>query len=54
MPKTRVLIADDHALVAEGLARLLCSEYEIVGISRNGRALLDDTLRGLRRIHKLL
>ncbi|MGC2401710.1 MAG: hypothetical protein WA510_18085 [Acidobacteriaceae bacterium] len=49
-----MLIADDHALVAEGVARLLSSEYELVGISPNRRTLLDDTLRGLRSIHKLL
>ena len=45
MAKPRVLIADDHALVAEGLARLLSSEYEIVGISSNGRSLLTDATR---------
>ena len=45
MPKARVLLADDHALMAEGMARLLSAEYEIVGISRNGRALLSDALR---------
>lgn len=45
MPKARILIADDHALVAEGLAKLLAAEYEVVGISRNGRALLDDVKR---------
>lgn len=45
MPKARVLIADDHALMAEGMARLLSTEYEIVGISMNGRALLSDALR---------
>ena len=41
----RVLIADDHALVAEGLSRLLQTEYEVVGIAVNGRALVADAAR---------
>ena len=45
MARARVLIADDHALMAEGMARLLSTEYEIVGISMNGRAVLSDSLR---------
>jgi DNA-binding NarL/FixJ family response regulator len=44
MSKARVLIADDHALVAEGLKSLLEDHYEIVGISPNGRRLLVDAL----------
>jgi DNA-binding NarL/FixJ family response regulator len=42
MYKPRILIADDHALVAEGLKGLLAESYEIVGISPNGRSLLAD------------
>lgn len=42
MSKARVLIADDHALVAEGLKSLLADEYEIVGISPDGRCLVRD------------
>jgi DNA-binding NarL/FixJ family response regulator len=42
MPKRRVLIADDHALVAEGLKSLLLEKYDVVGISPNGRRLLAD------------
>lgn len=42
MSKARVLIADDHALVAEGLKSLLADEYEIVGISPDGRRLVRD------------
>jgi DNA-binding NarL/FixJ family response regulator len=45
MDKPRVLIADDHALFAEGMARLLAADYDVVGISSNGRVLLDDALR---------
>jgi len=40
MSKARILIADDHTLMTEGLRRLLESEFEIVGTATNGRALL--------------
>lgn len=39
--KARVLIADDHAMVAEGIATVLSPLCEVVGIVHNGRALLD-------------
>src|SRR5215467_14619397 len=39
--RTRVLIADDHNLVAEACGRLLEPEFEVVGIVNSGRALLD-------------
>lgn len=42
MSKPRVLIADDHSLVAEGLGSLLAAYYDVVGISDNGRRLLVD------------
>lgn len=38
--RTRVLIADDHTLLAEACANLLQPEFEVVGIVNNGRALL--------------
>lgn len=41
MSSRRVLIADDHALFAEALAKLLSRNYEVVGVAANGRALLD-------------
>jgi DNA-binding NarL/FixJ family response regulator len=37
----RILIADDHALVVEGLRKLLEGEFEVVGTVDNGRALLS-------------
>jgi DNA-binding NarL/FixJ family response regulator len=43
--KRRVLIADDHILLAEGLASLLSSEYEVVGCSSSGHQLLKDAVR---------
>lgn len=39
--RTRVLIADDHKLVAELCKKLLEPEYDVVGIVTNGRELLD-------------
>jgi two-component system response regulator NreC len=43
MPKTRVLIADDHAIVREGLRQLLQNQpdMEVVGEARDGREALD-------------
>ncbi len=38
---TTVLIADDHAVVAQGLAALLKGRFEIAGVVHDGRALLD-------------
>lgn len=38
--RPRVLIADDHRLVVEGLRRLLEDEYDVVATVDNGRALL--------------
>jgi len=37
--KPRILIADDHLLVAEGIQKLLESEVEVVGVFADGRAL---------------
>jgi DNA-binding NarL/FixJ family response regulator len=36
MPRATVLLADDHALVAEGLASLLGSEFTVVGTATDG------------------
>ena len=41
MSRPRVVIADDHRLVAEGLRSLLEPELELVEIVENGRELLD-------------
>ena len=41
MPDTyRILLADDHVLVAEGIQKLLEPEYELVGIVPDGRSLV--------------
>jgi DNA-binding NarL/FixJ family response regulator len=45
--RTRVLLADDHAIVAEGLATLLKGHFDLVGTAGNGNELVD-TARKLR------
>jgi len=40
MTKVRVLLADDHKIVAEGLRGLLEPEYELVGIAEDGHELI--------------
>ena len=41
--KPRILLADDHSIVAEGLRSLLEPEFELVGIVEDGRALITAT-----------
>jgi DNA-binding NarL/FixJ family response regulator len=38
--RPRVLLADDHLLVAEALTSLLAAEFELVGVVQDGRAML--------------
>jgi DNA-binding NarL/FixJ family response regulator len=40
MRKSRVLIADDHKIFAEGLKRLLKEDFDIVGVVTDGRQLV--------------
>lgn len=40
MKRARILLADDHRILAEGLRGLLEPEFELVGIVEDGRALL--------------
>jgi len=42
--RKRVLIADDHGIVAESLRSLLDKSYDVVGIARDGRELLKEAL----------
>jgi len=39
-PRPRVLLADDHRMVAEGLKSLLVPEFELVDVVEDGRALI--------------
>lgn len=41
MNRPRVLLADDHRMVAEGLKSLLMAEFELVAVVEDGRALVE-------------
>jgi DNA-binding NarL/FixJ family response regulator len=41
LPKTRVLLAEDHTVVAEGLQSLLKDSFDLVGMVHDGRALIE-------------
>lgn len=41
MTRPRVLLADDHRIVAEGLKSLLAAEFELVGVAEDGRAMVE-------------
>lgn len=45
MAKARVLLADGHTMVVEGLKKLLEPEFEIVGVTSDGRELLQLALQ---------
>ena len=45
MTRARVLLADDHRMVAEGLRSLLEPEFELVEIVEDGRQLIEATER---------
>jgi DNA-binding NarL/FixJ family response regulator len=45
MRRTTVLIADDHTIVVEGLASLLKSDFEVVGVVRDGQLLVEAARR---------
>ncbi len=41
MIRARVLLADDHRMLAEGLERLLVSEFDLIGVVEDGRAMVE-------------
>ena len=41
MPRPRVLLADDHALLLAAFEKLLADQCEVVGVVSDGRALVD-------------
>jgi DNA-binding NarL/FixJ family response regulator len=45
--RVRVLLADDHRMVAEGLKSLLTPEFDFLGLVEDGRAMVEAT-RALR------
>ena len=40
MRRARVLLADDHRMVTEGLKNLLADDFDLVGAVEDGRALV--------------
>ena len=45
MNRPRILLADDHRIVAEGLKSLLSQEFELAGMVEDGRALVEAAKR---------
>lgn len=45
MKRTRLVVADDHVMFAQGLESLLREEFELLGTARNGEELVEATLR---------
>ncbi|MGE3310600.1 MAG: response regulator [Limisphaerales bacterium] len=43
--RPRVLLADDHQIVAEGINRILSAEFDLVGVVEDGRALVEAAKR---------
>ena len=43
--RPRVLLADDHRMVAEGLKSLLAEDFDLVGVVEDGRALVTSALK---------
>src|SRR5262249_4184113 len=41
MNRTRVLLADDHVMLMDGLVQLVRQEFDVVGLARDGRALVE-------------
>lgn len=41
LKKPRILLADDHKLVAEGFRRMLTPDFDVVGAVEDGRSLLE-------------
>jgi DNA-binding NarL/FixJ family response regulator len=47
MKRARILLADDHRLVAEALKAMLSADFELLGVVEDGRALL----KAARELH---
>jgi DNA-binding NarL/FixJ family response regulator len=40
MPRFRIILADDHGLIVEGLRSLLAAEFDVVAVAADGRELV--------------
>lgn len=45
MAQARILLADDHSLILEGVRRLIESHYDVVGWADDGKSLVEAALR---------
>ena len=45
MAQSRILLADDHSLILEGVRRLIENHYEVVGCANDGKSLVEAALR---------
>ncbi|HEX2475043.1 MAG TPA: response regulator transcription factor, partial [Lacipirellulaceae bacterium] len=45
MKRPRILLADDHRMVTEGLKSLLTAEFELVGVVEDGRTLVESAAK---------
>lgn len=45
MSRPRLVIADDHAIFLDGLERILKQDFDLVGIVRDGQALVEEVMR---------
>jgi DNA-binding NarL/FixJ family response regulator len=45
MSRPRILLADDHRMIADAFSRMLSSQYEVVGIVEDGGALVESAAR---------
>jgi len=43
--RTRLLVADDHVMFAQGLESLLREEFDLLGTARNGEELVESAMR---------
>jgi DNA-binding NarL/FixJ family response regulator len=41
MNRTTVLLADDHVMLMDGLVHLVDKEFDVVGVARDGHALIE-------------
>lgn len=41
MTRARILLADDHRIVAEGLKSILADQFELIGVVEDGRKLVE-------------
>lgn len=45
MPRPRIMLADDHGIIIEGLSSLLAKDFDIVGTASNGQELVSEAQR---------